>query len=271
MAKKKRFDDKVVWITGGSSGIGRELARQFAEQGAHVAVSGRRENRLNQVVGEIEERGTKGLAVPCDVTDEQAVFDAVDKVVEMFGQLDCVVANAGFGVAGAIEEVSAAEWRRQLDTNVVGLVSTARAALPELRKTNGRVVLMGSVSGFLAQPRNAPYHASKHAVRAIGQTLSMELHGSGVSCTTIHPGFVESEIGQVDNEGAFHEDWEDKRPQKLMWSTDDAARVIIDAVYKRKREFVFTGHGKLASFVGKHFPGLIHHVTTWMTGGYDRK
>lgn len=270
MASKNRFENQVIWITGASSGIGRELAIQFAGEGADVAVSGRRKERLDEVVHAIETKGRRGLAVPCDVTDEKAVYAAAALVVEELGKLDCVVANAGFGVGGAIEKVAAAEWRRQFDTNVVGLVSTASASIPYLRETNGRVVLVGSVSSFIAQPNTGPYHASKYAVRSIGQTLAMELHGTGVTCTTIHPGFVESEIGQVDNSGEFHADWQDKRPSKFMWKTDDAARTMINAIYKRKREYVFTGHGKVAAFLGKHMPGLVHRVTTMMNSGYKR-
>lgn len=253
-----KYTDLVVWITGASAGIGRALALEVARQGADVAVSGRRIERLEAVVGEIEGVGRRALAVPCDVTDEAAVQAAVASVVAHFGRLDVAVANAGFGVMGKIEELSADDWKRQLDTNVVGVAMTARHALPELRKTGGRIGLVGSVAAMLSMPKNGPYCASKYAVRAIGQTLSAELHGSGVSCTTVHPGFVESEIGQVDNEGAFHADREDPRPKRFMWPTDKAARNIANAIYRRKREHVFTGHGKMGAWLGRHFPDLVH-------------
>lgn len=268
---KNRFENQTVWITGASSGIGRELARQLSAEGAAVALSGRRVDRLNEAADEIRDAGGQAFAVPCDVTDEDSVFDAVNHVLELGGQLDCVIANAGFGVAGRIEDVTADEWRRQFDTNVVGLATTARAALPHIRNQNGRVVLIGSVSGFVAVPGNGPYHASKYAVRAIGQTLSMELNGTGSTCTTIHPGFVESEIGQVGNDGEFRSDWTDKRPSQLMWKTEDAARVMINAIHRRKREYVFTGHGKAAAFVGRHAPWLVHHVTGMMGNSYKRR
>lgn len=258
----KLFEDKVVWITGGGSGIGRALALEFARQGARVAISGRRQERLDEVAAEITALGTEGLGVPCDVTEESQVEAAVQQVVDHFGQLDVAVANAGFGVMGKVEKLTADDWRRQLDVNVVGAAITARYALPELRKTRGRVAFIASVAAMLSMPGGTAYSASKYALRAIGQGLSMELHGSGVSCTTIHPGFVESEIAQVDNEGVFHEDRDDDRPQKLMWKADDAARVSVKAIHKRKREYTFTGHGKVGAFIGRHMPGLVHFAMT---------
>ncbi|MGB8223659.1 MAG: SDR family NAD(P)-dependent oxidoreductase, partial [Polyangiales bacterium] len=120
----KRFKNQVVWITGGGSGIGRALALAFADEGASVAVSGRREERLHEVVQELEAKGAKGLAVRCDVTDEASVADAVQKIVRAWGGLDVAVANAGFVVAGRIEKLSAADWRRQLDVNVIGAAMT---------------------------------------------------------------------------------------------------------------------------------------------------
>lgn len=258
----RRFEGKVVWITGGGSGIGKALALAFAKEGAAVAVSGRREDRLQEVVDEIAAQGGSGVAVRCDVTDEASVAEAVQKVVRALGGLDVAVANAGFSVAGRVEKLSAADWRRQLDVNVIGVAMTARYAIPHLRQRNGRLVLIGSVSSMLVAPGFGAYSASKYAVRAIGQALSAELHGSGVTCTTIHPGYIESEIAQVDNQGRFDAQREDKRPKNLMWPADRAARVMVDAVAKRKREYTFTGHGKVGAFAGRHMPGLVHFGVT---------
>lgn len=258
----KRFKNQVVWITGGGSGIGRALAIAFADEGASVAVSGRRMERLGEVVKELEARGSKGLAVRCDVTDEASVADAVQKVVRTLGGLDVAVANAGFSLAGRIEKLSAVDWRRQLDVNVIGVAMTARYAIPHLRQRRGRLVLVGSVVSMMTASGLGAYAASKYAVRAIGQALAIELHGSGVTCTTIHPGYTESEIAQVDNQGRFDPSREDRRPKNLMWPADRAARVMVDAIAKRKREYTFSGAGKMAAFAGRHAPGLIHYGQT---------
>lgn len=259
------FRGHAVWITGGGSGLGASMARRFAELGADVAVTGRRQEKLDEVVESLGRFGNRALAVPCDVGDEEAVQAAVATVVDAFGKLDVVVANAGFSVAGRIEKLTADDWRRQMNVNVVGAAITARHALPHLRKTRGRLALVGSVSGTLASPGFGAYSASKYAVRAIGQTLSMELHGSGVSCTTLQPGFVKSDIAKTDNDGVYHADRRDKRPAKLMWETEDAAKVMVRAIRRRKREFTFTGHGKFGAFLGMHAPGLVHFVMTRAT------
>ncbi|MHC4391674.1 MAG: SDR family oxidoreductase [Planctomycetota bacterium] len=256
----KRFDGKVAWITGASSGIGREMALEFARRGADLAISARRAERLEELQAKIEGLGRQALSVPCDVTDESAQEAAVAKIVERFGRLDVAVANAGFGVGGRFENLSVDEWRRQLDTNVIGSVITAKKALPELRKTQGRIALVGSILAMVALPSQSAYAASKYAVRALGQSLAMELHGSGVTCTLLHPGFVASELNQVDNQGQFHPDRKDRRPKRFMWATDKAARVMVNAIAARKREYVFTGHGKVGGWVGRHLPGLVHFV-----------
>lgn len=256
------FNDKAVWITGGGSGIGRAMALEFARRGANVALSGRRVDKLDEVAAEVEALGRRAVSVPCDVSRELDVEQAVKDVVEALGGLDVAVANAGFAVGGKFEELSNAEWRRQMDVNVLGLVSTARHALPHLRETQGRLALVGSVMGVLPFPGNSAYCASKAAVRSIGQVLSMELHGTGVSCTTIQPGFVESDISRVDNRGRFHEDWKDRRPQQFMWRSDDAARVCVRAIYKRRREFTFTGHGRMGAWLAQHSPSFVHFALT---------
>jgi NAD(P)-dependent dehydrogenase (short-subunit alcohol dehydrogenase family) len=258
----KLFDGHVAWITGGGSGIGHALALEFAGQGANVALSGRRTDRLEKAAQEVEARGQRALVIPCDVTDEVAVQDAVASIVGGFGRIDVAVANAGMGVMGRVEQLSDAEWRRQFDVNVFGAINTVRHALPELRRVSGRLALVASVSGMMCAPRSGAYSASKFALRAIGLTLSQELQGSGVSCTLLHPGFVASEISQVDNDGVFDPKRRDKRPRLLIWPTDRAARTMLRAIHRRKREYVFTAHGRLGAYLGRHFPGLVHFFMT---------
>lgn len=262
----------VAWVTGASSGIGRACALELARRGATVAVSARREDRLREVVEHLEGAGARALAVTCDVCDEGDVERKSRAIAGELGRLDIVLANAGRSISGTIEELSAEAWRRQLDVNVVGAALTARHAIPHLLRTRGRLALTGSVAGFMVAPGYGAYHASKYAVRALGRTLSAELEGSGVSCTTIHPGFVESEIMKVDNEGRVHAERRDVRPSLLMWSTDKAARVMVEAIVARRRELVFTGHGKLAAWLGTHFPSAMHAVMTLgpMRGEADR-
>lgn len=256
------FAEQVVWITGASSGIGRALALAFAREGAHLVLSARREDRLQALVGEIEGVGGRALAVVCDVADEAQVERAAAEVVREFGRMDVAIANAGFAVRGRVERLAAEDWRRQMDTNVVGVAVTARHALPHLRATGGRLVLIGSVAGMLPAPGASAYAASKAAVRAIGQALALEVQGTGVTCTTIYPGYVESEISRVDNAGVFQAEREDRMPALLKWPADRAARVMLRAIRRRKREFIFTAHGRIGGFIGRHWPWLVHRALT---------
>ena len=252
----KRLENKVAWVVGGTSGIGEACARRFAEEGATVVLSGRRRERLDVLAGAI----AGADAEACDVTEDASIEAAAKAIEQRHGRLDVVLANAGFTVGGPVEELTGDDWRRQLNTNVVGAAMTARYALPALRRTRGRLALTGSVAAFMPAPQFGAYHASKHALRALGATLAVELEGSGVSCTTLHPGFVESEIAQVDNRGRRDPSRQDARPKLLMWSADRAARVMVQAIVERRREVVFTGHGRLAAFVGRHAPWVMQAV-----------
>lgn len=163
---KDRFNKKVVWITGGGSGLGKAMALDFARQGAMVAVSGRRKDRLEATIREIENAGGQGLAVPCDVAQEQQLIEAVDQITKTFGGLDVAVANAATATRGTFEEMENHDWRRVFEINVFGLAMMVKYALPELRKTKGRLVLIASGASLSVFPGAVIYTASKYAVRA---------------------------------------------------------------------------------------------------------
>ncbi len=255
---KRRGD--VIWITGASSGIGKSMAFECARLGYKVVLSSRREELLDQVADDITASGGETLVIPCDIMEETAIKTAVQQIIKECGRLDVVIANAGFGVSGSIENLTAKDWNRQLQVNVIGLALTVKYALPHLKKTKGRIGLVGSVAAYLPNPNVGAYGASKAAVNSIGQTLQVELMGTGVSCTTVHPGFVVSEIARIDNDGVWHPEQSDPRPSNLMWPTDKAAKVMIQAILKRKRNYVFTGHGKLAVWLQRWFPGVIRSI-----------
>lgn len=260
-AKGERLTDtqRVVWITGGGTGLGRAMALEFHRKGYFVAVSGRRADRLEQVIALM---GGAGMAAPCDVMDEASVSIALEQILAKTRRLDVTVANAGYAASGRVAELTAADWTRQLGVNIVGAATTVRLSLPHLEKTGGRVALVASVASQVNSPGNGAYNASKAGLRAMGLTLAMELHGTGVSCTTIHPGFVESEIGCVDNTGVHHSDWKDRRPAALLWSSEKAGRVMVRAIERRKLEYVFTWHGKIGAWLGRHMPSLVHFLVS---------
>lgn len=254
---------KIVWITGGGSGIGQALASAYAARGFQVVISGRREAKLQQVKKDIEASGGACLAVVCDVCKDEEIQASLKHIIECFGQLDIVIANAGFAVNGRIETLTSDHWHKQLNVNVIGAAQTVRFSLPYLQKTQGRIVLISSGMAYIRAAKSGAYAASKAALTAIGESLHQELAGTGISCTVVHPGFVESEIGQVDNEGVFHAEEKDRRPEKLLWSKEKAAKVIVRAVEKRKRMFTFTAHAKVGVWIARYCPDLIYYAMTW--------
>jgi NAD(P)-dependent dehydrogenase (short-subunit alcohol dehydrogenase family) len=251
------FTGAVVFITGASSGIGAALAREWARQGADVALAARRVDRLDQIAQECTALGRRAIVLRSDVTRDGDLEDAVQQTRERLGRIDVVVANAGFGVMGPVERLGLEDYRRQFETNVFGVIRTIHAALPELRRTRGRLVVIGSVSGHLAMPGGSAYSMSKFAVRALARSLWAELAPHGVSVTLISPGYVESEIFQVDNLGVLHPEVRDPVSTWLRMPGVTAARKIVRATARRRREVVITGHGKVAVFLERHAPWLI--------------
>ena len=253
----RSFHDRVAFITGASSGIGAALAREFVRRGADVALAARRTDRLDTLAGELRQRGRRALVLACDVTRDGDLETAAARTREAFGRIDIVVANAGFGVVGPLARLALADYRRQFETNVFGVLRTIYATLDDLKRTRGHLAIMGSVSGHLASPGASPYAMSKFAVRALAEALRSELRSSGVAVTLLSPGFVESEIRFVDNQGVLRADTRDVAPGWLRMPADTAARKIVSAIQRRRREAVITGHGKILVFVARHLPGLL--------------
>ena len=254
--------ENVVWITGASSGIGKAMAFEWVRLGYKVVLSARRKEILEAIALDIKHSGGEALVVPVDIMEERSIENAVQSIINHWGRLDIAVANAGFGVFGSIEKLTAKDWARQLQGNVTGLALTVKYALPHLKQNQGRMGLVGSVGAYLPNPNVGAYGASKAAVHSIGLTLQVELMGTGVSCTTIHPGFVVSEIARIDNEGVWHPEQPDPRPAKLMWPTDKAAKVMVKAIMKRKRNYIFTSHGRILVWLQAWFPGLVRTIVS---------
>jgi NAD(P)-dependent dehydrogenase (short-subunit alcohol dehydrogenase family) len=252
-----RFAGHVVFITGASSGIGAALAREFAREGADVALAARRLDRLEHLAAELRSAGRRALPLRCDVTVDGNLEAAVAATREAFGRIDVVVANAGFGVVGRLETLTLDDYRRQFETNVFGVLRTIYASLPELEKTRGRLVVLGSVSGHLGVPGSSPYVMSKFAVHGLAQCLGHELAPRGVSVVLVSPGFVDSEIRRVDNAGRLRPQAADAVPGWLVMPTAKAARAIVRATARRRREAVITGHGKITVFLQRHVPWLL--------------
>jgi short-subunit dehydrogenase len=262
MNRSHRFEQgKAVLVTGASSGIGEELAWQLGQSGATLTLAARRGALLEKLADRIESIGApRPLVVSCDVTRDGDVERAVAESVRQWGKLDVVIANAGFGVVGAFKRLSVEDYRRQFETNVFGVLRTIYAALPEIEKTTGNVVIIGSVAGWVATPGTSAYAMSKFALRALANAITPELRLAGVTVTLVSPGFVVSNIRNVDNHGALQAGAKDSIPAWLPVSTSKAVRQILKAVARGKREVIVTGHGKILVVLERFAPWAIRAV-----------
>jgi short-subunit dehydrogenase len=249
----------VVLITGASSGIGEAMAREYARRGWKTALLARRVERIAALAQALGGDG-HSLAVACDVTHDGDCEAAVARAVEAFGGVDVVVANAGFGVDGTFDQITLDDVRRQFDTNVYGVMRTARAALPALARSKGTFVAIGSVAGFIPAPASMAYNMSKACVTSFCDALRTEWAAKGIAVTHVAPGFIESEIRRVDRRGTFKEERRETVPSWLLMSAATAAKKIADAVARRDDELVLTLHGKLGVAMSRHAPALTRAI-----------
>ncbi|HXO87206.1 MAG TPA: SDR family NAD(P)-dependent oxidoreductase [Candidatus Acidoferrales bacterium] len=257
------FRSKSVLITGASSGIGEELAWQLGQAGAKLTLCARRRDRLESLAQKIAAwpGASRPIISECDVSRDGDLERAVADAVSAWGKLDVAIANAGFGVVAPIKKLSVGDYRRQFETNVFGVLRTIYAALPELEKSRGNLALVGSVSGWVSTPGASPYSMSKFAVRALANAITPELSHSGIKLTLISPGFVASEIRNIDNTGKHHPRAKDPIPAWLVMPTSKAASQALRAIARGRRERIITAHGKLFVAIERFAPWILRAGT----------
>lgn len=253
------FKQKVIFITGGSAGIGAALGLEFAKLGAKVALAARSQERLDQIVNTIQANGGQAIGVLCDVTSRQSQDQAVTEVIQAWGQIDISIANAGFGVSGYLQRLTTDDYRRQFDTNVYGLLDTIYATLPHLLKTQGRIVLISSVMGKVGRPASSAYAMSKFAVTGLAESIQYELKEQGVTVTCLHPGLVDSNFRMTNNNSQYQENRKDPAPNWIVVPTQVAAKEMIRAIKKRKRDVTITGHGKILVHTHRLIPNIFSY------------
>jgi short-subunit dehydrogenase len=247
-------------ITGASSGIGAGLAREFVRRGVRVALVARRVEQLEALAVELRTTGGQASAHRGDVTLDGDIARVVAELGARGIVPDIVVANAGFGVAGNVQMLTLADYQRQFDTNVFGVLRTLYESLDALRDKRGRFVVMGSVAGYISISGSSAYAMSKFAVRALAEALHGDLRRVGVGVTLVSPGYVDSDIRRTDNRGEVHPHVKDPVPDWLRMKTDVAARIMVDGILRGKKEVVVTFHAKVFMFFARHFPRLLRYV-----------
>lgn len=187
---------KSALVTGASSGIGKATVHALARAGADVTLAARREDELEEIADSVESAyDTETLVVPTDVTSEEEVETLVDRVVETFGNLDVVVANAGLGTTEPVAEMPTESYRRMMSVNVDGTFFTARAAIPHLKESAGNLIFMGSFAGQYPRPGAEVYAATKWWIRGFAHSLEGSVGTEGVAVTVINPTEVRTEFG----------------------------------------------------------------------------
>jgi NADP-dependent 3-hydroxy acid dehydrogenase YdfG len=222
------WTNKVVLVTGASSGIGRALGAELARRGAGVGLLARRGNLLSDLVQEINGFGGRALALRADVTDSEAVRGAVADLRQAFGPIDVLVANAGINVNTFVPELCEKKIAELMNVNVLGVINSVSAVLPDMvSRGSGHLVGNSSLAAYRGLPKSSAYCASKAAVSSFFEAIRIDLRGSGVDVTIIHPGFVKTPL--IAN----------IRRTPYVMELDFAVNKIAHAIEKRKKRYSF--------------------------------
>ena len=252
--------DKIVLITGASSGIGKALAYEFASRGASLVLAARRLDRLQLIKEDLP--NTPIVIVKADVSIEEECQHLIDQTVAHYGKIDVLINNAGISMRALFADLDIKVIKKLMDVNFWGTVYCTKSALPYLLKTKGSVVGVISIAGYVGLPARTGYSASKYAIRGFLDALRIENLKTGLHVLVAAPGFTASEV----REAALMQDGTSQghtpRNESKMMSAEKCAWYIANAVKKRKREVILTFlEGKMTVFLGKIVPGLLDKLT----------
>jgi dehydrogenase/reductase SDR family protein 7B len=251
------MQSKVVIITGGGSGIGKACASTFLARGYRVVISGRRMEKLQDVVGELKSSSQHLLAVQADVSVEEDAKRIVDETIAQFGRIDVLINNAGISMRALFEEMDLSVLKRLMDTNFWGAVYCTKYALPHLLKSKGSVVGISSIAGKKGLPGRTGYSASKFALEGFLETLRIENLKKDLHVLVACPGFTASEIRISSLSADGRAQGESPREENKMMSAQTVAHEIAEAVKSRKRDLVLTFNGRLTVWLNKFFPAFM--------------
>ncbi|GET28653.1 SDR family oxidoreductase [Prolixibacter sp. SD074] len=252
--------NKVVIITGASSGIGKALAIEFASRGAKLVLGARRTDRLAGLEKGLP--GTEILSVKTDVSVEADCRNLIEQAVSHFGHIDVLINNAGISMRANFEEMDLEVMHRVMDVNFYGTVYCTKYALPYLLQSRGSLVGVISIAGHVGLPGRTAYSASKFAVRGFLDTVRIENLKKGLHVLVAAPGFTASEVRKSALTANGTSQGETPRNEEKMMSAEECATHIANAVKKRKRQLILTFvEGKFTVFLGRFFPSLLDKLT----------
>ncbi|MEJ2901436.1 SDR family oxidoreductase [Pedobacter panaciterrae] len=251
------FKNKVVIITGASSGIGKACAEEFAKRGASLVLGARQYVTLCEITADLEARyGIRAIAVQVDVSKEEECEVLVKQALVTFSKIDILINNAGLSMRALFNDLDLSVLKNLMDVNFWGTVYCTKYALPEILKTQGSVIGVSSIAGYRGLPGRTGYSASKFAMNGFMESLRTELLKTGVHVMVACPGFTASNIRvtALAKDGAAH--GETSMEEGKMMTAEEVATRIVDGIAARKRTLVMTGQGKLTVWINKLLPAL---------------
>ena len=251
--------DKVVIITGGSSGIGKALAIAFGEMGAKVVITGRNEERLNEVGQALDSIKAPNMCLTLDVAVEKDNAQLVKETLKKFGKIDILINNAGISMRALLEEIDLKVFKKVMDINFNGTLYATKYCLPHILESKGSIVGISSINGYRGTPARPAYTASKYAMNGFFEALRTEVMHRGVHVLVACPGFTGTNIRNAALTADGTSQGDSPRDEGKMMTAEEVAQGIIKAISKRKRDIVLTTQGKLAVFLNK-----------WMSGRMDK-
>ncbi|MDM8162138.1 SDR family oxidoreductase [Labilibaculum sp. K2S] len=253
---------KIVVITGASSGIGKALALEFASRGSKIVLAARNLEKLKEVEESILALGNEVLTVKTDVSVEDDCKNLITETVNRFGGVDVLINNAGISMRALFSDLDLSVIKNLMDVNFWGTVFCTKFAMPYITKSKGSVVGVISIAGYIGLPARSGYSASKYAIRGFLDTLRVENLKTGVHVLVAAPGFTASNVRNVALTADGSMQGETPRDESKMMSAEECARLIAIAVVKRKRELIMTFmEGKLTVWLKKWFPSLLEKLT----------
>ncbi len=254
--------NRVVIITGASSGIGLALAKAFAKEGANLSLAARSIDKLNKLVTELGEGGVEAIAVKTDVSNEEECENLIEQTKKRFGKIDILINNAGISMRAAFKDVDLNVLRKLMDVNFWGTVYCTKYALPSLLESKGSIVGISSIAGFIGLPGRTGYSASKFAMHGFLETVRVENLKKGLHVLIAAPGFTASNVRKSALTADGSHQGETPRKEDKMMSSEEVAKHVVKAIKRRKRTLILTFvEGKLTVFLSKIVPGLLDKLS----------